>query len=97
MEIGAPVGIDKGYRDRHLALKGWIIRFELHHFNNLLVCPELREMAVVRVGMCGRLAGSARRIVRERYPESPAFASVEGVNVTGHTGRHFPHCDRVRI
>jgi hypothetical protein len=64
MEIGAPVGIDKSYRDRHLALKGWIVRFELHHFNNLhfnnlLVCPELCEMAVVRVGVRGRLAGSA--------------------------------------
>ena len=39
--------------------------------NNLLVRHELRETAVVRVGLRGRLAGPGLRVVRERDTERP--------------------------
>ena len=96
-DIGAAVCISKRDRDRHLATQRGICRLELDHFDNLLVRHELHEVAVVRVGVRGRLAGPGRRVVRERDPERATFAGVELVHVTGHAGRHPPRRDRARI
>ena len=71
--------------------------FKLDYFDNLLVCHELYQPAVVRVGMCGRLAGCRRRAVRERDSERTTFAGVEHMHVTGHAGRHYPPRNRARI
>jgi hypothetical protein len=56
-DIGAAaVCIGERDRDRHLATQRGICRLELDYFDNLLICHELHEAAVVRVGVRGRLA-----------------------------------------
>ena len=96
-DIGAAVCFGERDRDRHLAAQRRIRRLELDHFDDLLVRHELDEAAVVRVGVCCRLAGPGRRVVRERDPERAAFAGIKSMHVAGHAGRHHPLRDRSRI
>jgi hypothetical protein len=96
-DLGAAVGISERDRDRHLAAQRGITRLELDDFDHLLVRNERHEAPMVRVGVGGRLAGPGRRVVGERDPEHATFAGVEGMDVTGHAGRHHPRGDRARI
>ncbi len=64
---------------------------------NLLVGNELREAAMVRVGVRARLTRPSWCVVREGDPERPSFAGVELMHLAGHPGRHLPHRDRTRV
>ena len=74
-KIGAAICISKRCSHRHLPAEFGICCLELDHFNYLSVRHKLHEVAVVRVGMRGRLAGHGRRIVRERDTERATFAA----------------------
>ena len=54
-------------------------------------------MAVVRVGVRGRLASPGRRVVGERDPERATFPWVERMYLAGHAGRYHPCRDCARI
>ncbi len=95
--VGAAVCISERERHHHFAAHRGIGRLELHHFDHLVIWYELDEVAVVRVGVRGRLAGSGRLVVCERYSEQTTFASVERMHVASHAIRHHPCRDRTRI
>lgn len=61
--IRAATRISERERDHHLAAHRGIGRLELHHFDHLLIRHELDEVAVVRVGVRGCLAGPGWLVV----------------------------------
>ena len=77
-------GIRNNPGSRRLLFTGWNV-------------DELDEMAVVRVGVRGRFAGPRRLVVGERDTEQSTFTSVKHMHVAGHTSRHHPRRDRLRI
>jgi hypothetical protein len=95
--IRAAARISERERDHHLAAHRGIGRLELHHFDHPLIGYELDEVAVVGVGVRGRLAGPGRLVVRERDFEQTTFASVEHMHVARHANRHHPCRDRSRV
>ncbi len=62
-KIGTAVGISERDADSHLAMKRGGFRLEFIYFDDQLVSHELRKVAVIRVGVCRRLAGTSRLVV----------------------------------
>ncbi len=85
--IRATARIREGERDHHLAAHRGIGRLGLHHFDHLLIWYELDEVAVARIGVCGRLAGPGRLGVCERDSEQTTRACVEKLAIDDRTGR----------
>src|ERR1700733_5860763 len=95
--VGPPAGPGEHGRHRHLAAQAGVGCLELEYLGHLLVRHQPGEVAVVGISLGGRLAGRARRVIGERYPEGAPFAGIELVNPAGHAIRHPPLLDRIRI
>jgi len=51
--------------------------FEFIHFHDSLVWHELHKTSMISVSVCSRLAGSGRRVVRERDLERATLTTFE--------------------